>query len=116
MRSRGKIREHRYRFSRKVSGPRPCDFPIGSVQSRAAARAVVLAHVEQERKELEAEFGKDVPQILLIMEGLNSRSRDYVVRLLRVAKVRAKVFEHDFTLPTVEEILRNRARLGNSTG
>src|ERR1700730_1236338 len=69
MRSRGKIREHRYRFSRKVSGPRPCDFPIGSVQSRAAARAVVLAHVEQERKELEAEFGKDVPQILLIMEG-----------------------------------------------
>jgi hypothetical protein len=114
MGSRPNMQEDRYRFSPTVSGPRPCDFPVGSVQSRAAARAVVLAHVEQERKELEAEFGKDVPQIRFMMEGLSALARDFFIQLLRVAQVRAKVFQQDFTLPTIEEIRRNRARLENS--
>jgi len=109
--------EYRYSVFPKVPGIKLCDFPVGSVQSRAAARAFVVAHVEQVRNEIGPEFGKDLPQVLLMMEDLKSAlARSYVIRLLRVARVRAKVFELHLTFPTIEEIRRNRARLSESTG
>jgi hypothetical protein len=117
MRNRPNAQGHRYSVLPKVSGPKPWDFPVGSVQSRAAARAVVIALAEQMRNEIEAEFGKDSPQVLLVMKDLKSAlARSYVVRLLRVAREKAKIYEFDFTLPPVEEVRRNLARLGESNG
>ena len=112
--NRPNAQEHRSFALPKVSGPKPWDFPVGSVQSRAAARAFFDAYVEQERKDIEAEFGKGSLGILLMMEGLGSLARNYIVRLLRVARVRANIYECNFTLPTVEEIRRNRTQLGKS--
>jgi hypothetical protein len=63
----------------KVSGPDPREFPVGSVQSRAAARQIVVAYLKQERAEIETEFGKDAPQILFVMEELNALARQYVL-------------------------------------
>ena len=98
----------------KVSGPDPREFPVGSVQSRAAARQIVVAYLKQERAEIETEFGKDAPQILFVMEELNALARQYVLRLVRHARMVARVYGQDFAFPTIEECRRNRARLGKS--
>ena len=107
MSNRPNAQEHRYLALPKVSGPKPWDFPVGSIQSRAAARAFADACRERERSDIEAEFGKGSLGILLMMEGLGSLARNYIVRLLRVARVRANIYECNFTLPTVEKIRRN---------
>ena len=117
MRSRPNAREPRYFVRPKVSGPDPRDFPVGSVQSRAAARAIVVTYLEQERKEIETEFGKDAPQVLILMECLGSAlARNYALRLLRVAKMNAKLYGLEFAFPTIEECRRNLARHGKLPG
>lgn len=114
MRSRRKAPTPKFALP-KVSGPDPREFPIGSVQSRAAARAIVAAYLKQEREEIETEFGKDAPQVFFVIEELESaRARQYVLRLLRHARMVAKLYGRDFALPTIEECQRNRARLGKS--
>ena len=66
--------------------------------------------------QVEAEFGEDSDKVLLVMEGLQSAlARNYVFRLLRVARVRAKVYGLDFAFPTVDAIQRNLAQSGKST-
>src|SRR5689334_5269893 len=96
-------------LSATIPGPKPGDFETGSVQSRAAARAMVADYEEQrshEDRELEnlTEF-----EIAITEDVPNLQVRVWMIRLLRVAEERAKVYEQDLPLPSPEEIRRRHA-------
>jgi hypothetical protein len=43
-------REEHPKLPATVSGPRPADFPLGSVESRAAVRAMITGRAAQDEK------------------------------------------------------------------
>lgn len=58
---RGKTMHNRPRNRRSQLGPRPWDFPLGSWESRAAARAVQLADDLEAQEERAAQFKNLTP-------------------------------------------------------
>jgi hypothetical protein len=103
-----------YLIPTKVTGPKPGDYPLGSIESRAAARATIAASLEECRKDEEALLAL-LPQSAqasaraMIEEEDNPRVRILVIRLVRVALERAIVYGQPCPLPTPEELRHNRA-------
>jgi hypothetical protein len=95
-------------------GPWPGDYPVGSPQSRAAARAILTAYAEEKRKEEEAALADLTPferaHILATVEDVDKPLvRIWMIRLIRIALERGKVYEQPFPLKTPEEIRHRRA-------
>jgi hypothetical protein len=88
-----------------VSGPRPGDFPIGSLKSRAAARAL-LNRVQQSQWDfIDMESLDEFERVC--SEHEDPEVSAYLARIARfIVKPRAAVF--GFSLPTPEEIRHNR--------
>jgi hypothetical protein len=92
------------------SGPKPGDFPIGSPQSRAAARAMVARDAEQQRDMEEDLLANLTPVEQAMIEVVESRGvRILMIRLIRAAQERAKLYGNPFPSLTPEEIRHNRA-------
>lgn len=90
-----------------VSGPKPGDFSLGSVKSRAAARATV-GRLAAAQKEIEAaEYGNLTPLEAAMSEGCTGYKKRMAVGLAQMMVERAKVFQ--FSPPTPDEIRHGRA-------
>lgn len=90
-----------------LSLPRPGDFPVGSVQSRAAARARLKYHDDQKRLEEAAKLGDLNPLEQATIEGVKEPGvRVLLVKFSRLAQETAKIY--GFPLPTPEQIRHNR--------
>jgi hypothetical protein len=95
-------------------GPNPADLPVGSLQSRAAARAMVANFVEEERRQEEAELANLTSFERAVVEAViedvdRPLVRIIMIQLFRAAQERARVYEQDLHLPTPEEIRHQRA-------
>jgi hypothetical protein len=95
-------------------GPKPGDFPFGSLQSRAAARAMVAFHQEMLRKEEEDALAIFTPSerasVQAGMEGINNPLvRIWIIQFSRIARERGIVYEQPFRFRTPEEIRHNLA-------
>lgn len=107
--------QRRYSFvPATYRGPWPGDFPVGSVESRAAARAIFNAYAEELRKEEEAQLANLTPseQASLraeIEDVERPLVRIWMIYFFRMGLERAKVYEMDLPLWTPEEIRHNRA-------
>jgi len=88
----------------------PGDYPIGSIKSRAAARAVLSAYEKEQREVEEAEIASLHPSGQAFLEGFDSpQVRSWIIRLLRHAQESEKVYGKALPWPTPEEIRHNRA-------
>jgi hypothetical protein len=95
-------------------GPKPGDFPVGSLQSRAAARAIVAFHQEEARKVEEDALAIFAPSerasVQAVIEDVdNPLVRIWIIRLTRLARERGIVYEQPLPFPTPEEVRHNRA-------
>ena len=95
-------------------GPKPGDFPFGSLQSRAAARAMVAFHQEQLRKEEEEALAIFTPSERASVQAMievhdNPLVRICIISLARIARERGLVYEQPIPFPTPEEIRHNLA-------
>jgi hypothetical protein len=91
-------------------GPLPGDFPVGSIQSRAAARAVLTAYRKEQREVEEAEVANLSPPEQALIEGVESpQVRSWMIRLLRHAQEIEIIYGKASPWPTAEEIRHNRA-------
>jgi len=92
----------------------PGDFPVGSVESRAAARAILIALAEEQREQEEAALVSLTPSeqasIRAEIEDVDKPLvRLWMIYFFRMWRERAKVYEMDFPLRTPEVIRHNRA-------
>jgi hypothetical protein len=91
-------------------GPWPGDFPIGSVQSRAAARAILNAHAEELRKEEDINLAKLNPSGQAMIEDVDDPGvRKWIILLLLAAQESEKAYGMPLPWPTPEKIRHNRA-------
>jgi hypothetical protein len=95
-------------------GPKPGDFPVGSLRSRVAARAILVARADERHKEEETILADLTPDerawIQASIEDTDNPSvRLLMIQLFRVALERAKVYEQPLNLGTPEEIRHRRA-------
>jgi hypothetical protein len=95
-------------------GPKPGDFPFGSLQSRAAARAMVAFHQEQVRKEEEEALAIFTPSERASVQATievhdNPLVRIWIIRLTRIGRERGLVFEQPLHYPTPEVVRHNLA-------
>jgi hypothetical protein len=95
-------------------GPMPGDYPVGSVESRAAARAILMACAEEQREQEEAALVDLTPSeqasIRAEIEDVDKPLvRIWMIYFFRMSRERAKVYEMDLPLHTPEEIRHNRA-------
>jgi hypothetical protein len=94
-------------LSATTSGPKPGNFAPGSIQSRAAAKMLLNKHDDAQRREYEAELTNLTPLELATSEGAEDmRVKIGIVKLVRIAEARAKIF--GLTLPTPEQVRYNR--------
>lgn len=96
-----------------VLGPKPGDFPVGSIRSRAAARAVLANHAAEQAQDKAAEFGNLTPYEAAIIEGTEPEVARVLLQLARVADERAEIY--GTSLKTPEEIrhLKKVAKLAD---
>jgi hypothetical protein len=114
MRNRPKTQRGPYFVPATIPGARPGDFPIGSLQSRAEARAILAGFADKRLKEEADELAKLTPSerasIRATMEDVdNPLVRAWMIKFFRVAQERARVYERPLPLPTPEEIRQRRA-------
>jgi len=90
-------------------GVRPGDFPVGSVQSRAAARALVSALEDERNTNALADLGElsDVEQAFI--EGEEPLTGAFIVRLYRIAQERAEVYRMPLPYLSPAQIRQTRA-------
>jgi hypothetical protein len=96
-----------------VSDARPGDFPVGSTQSRAAARALLANQAAEQTQDESVELANLTPCEIAISEGEDPEIVPTLIRLARTVEERARVF--GFSLETPEEIrhLKRVAKLAN---
>ena len=92
--------------NRRRWGPRPGEFPLGSLKSRAAARATQLAAELEARQQQAALFGNLTPQEKVFCEG--ARGSKASLYLARAMISKSKLF--GFPLPTLQQ-MRHRWRV-----
>jgi hypothetical protein len=114
MSNRQKAHRDPYFVPATYLGAKPGDFPVGSLQSRAAARAILTAYAEAQRAEEDAQLADLTPSeqlsIRALMEDVDEpRVRILMIRLYRVARETAKVYEQNLPLVTPEQIRHKRA-------
>jgi hypothetical protein len=96
-----------------VSGPKPGDFPLGSIRSRAAARALLANYAAEQAQDQATEFANLTPYERAIVENEDPEIVHALLGLARMAELRAEAFR--FSLETPEEIrhLKRVAKLAN---
>ena len=104
MTKRLKSKQNRISLPATACGPKPGDFPVGSLKSRAAARALLVNYAADQDEGIE--LGNLTPYELATSEGASGQLRVWLVRLARVVEQQAECF--GFPLPTPEEIRHNR--------
>ena len=87
-------------------GPLPSDFPIGSPESRAAARALLDHQKSEPAASQLALLGELNEYELATSEGYEGLEKVCMVQLARMAQERSEVY--GITLLTPEEIRRRR--------
>ena len=96
------------RNRRSRMGPRPGDFPVGSLESRAAARAVQLARDLEVRERQAAQLQNLTP----VEQAISEASDDPEVQALMVRLFRYTVIPryemYGMQLPTAEELRQLR--------
>jgi hypothetical protein len=85
-----------------VLGPKPGDFPVGSILSRAAARALLANHPAEQAQDEAAEFANLTLNEIAIAQGADPNAVPWIIRLNRMAEERAAVF--GMPLETTEKI------------
>jgi hypothetical protein len=110
MNNRLKVDRGGYFVPVTIRGPKPGDFPVGSLQSRAAARAILIAYADEQRKEEEAELGNLTPLEQVAIEDTDSSyGRIFAVQLLRHFQEMHKRYGTASLLLTPEEFRHRRA-------
>lgn len=106
---RNQLKTHQGRDSgiATTSSAKLSDFPIGSVKSRAAARAIVDCHAAEQRRIDEAEYGNLTPFEVALSEVWTGEQRLLAIRVAQMMEERARIFE--LSLPTPAEIRYGRA-------
>jgi len=97
----------RYLHPATASGPRPGDFPVGSLKSRAAARALLANRKAEQLGREAAEFGELNEFELAYCEGFGGGARRQAIQVARVLQASAETWGP--LLETPEEIRRSRA-------
>src|SRR5713226_6663474 len=100
-----------------VLGPKPGDFPVGSIQSRAAARALLANHAAEQAQDRATELAGLTPYARAMIEDVDPEIVHTVIGLSQQAEERAEMF--GLRLETPEEIrhLKKVAKLaGEMTG
>lgn len=94
------------------AGPHPADFPIGSLRSRAAARALQLAADLETREQIAAQLQNLIPFEKAMIESIDDpRRQALMVSLLRKTVIpKCKLF--GWPLPTPEKIRENQKKAG----
>ena len=94
-----------------ASGFRPGDFPIGSVESRAAARALVSGLADEQDRSAMDQLGElnEIERALIDDDKLDPLARSYVVRLYRAALEREQVYGMSLPRLTAEGIRHTHA-------
>jgi hypothetical protein len=89
---------------------KPGDYPLGSLLSRGAARALASTYVRQDDQQVE-EWLKNLTPLeqAFVEETENPNIRVLILRLLRVAQDREMAYGKVLRWPTAEEIRHNRA-------
>jgi len=87
-------------------GPGLGDFALGSLESRAAARALLVSQTTEQLESEAAEFGKLSPFELAVSEGHSGEVRLWAIRLARMAEEKSEIF--GTSLPTPEKIRHAR--------
>jgi hypothetical protein len=101
---------NRIHFLKTYSGPKPGDFPVGSSQSRAAARAMVASDAEQRRVMEEDILANLSPLEQALIEANEIHGvQVWIIRLFRGAQERAKIYGKPLPFFTPEEIRHNLA-------
>jgi hypothetical protein len=110
VRKAAKVQRGGYSFPAEHIRPRPGDFPVGSLESRAAARALHAFYAEEQRN-TEAALLECLPPVAksVIDDCNNPAVRIWMLRLLRVAVEREKVYGMKLPWPTPEEHRHTRA-------
>lgn len=93
----------------KTFGFRPGDFPVGSVQSRAAARALVSSIADERNRNWIATLGQLTEVERALSEGLDPVAQYCMVGLYRAALVREQCYEMPLPTLTPEQIRHSRA-------
>jgi hypothetical protein len=121
MRNRVKTHEGHHFVPATVPGPKPGDFPAGSPQSRAAARAIVAAYADEERKGEEAKLANLTEFQRAFAEwGDSPGMRAQFIGIANMMEAKAAIY--GTPLPSLEEIrhvnavLREINRLADGKG
>jgi hypothetical protein len=77
-------------------------FPLGSVESRVAARLLLISLRAEQAESDAAEFGNLNSFELAVSDGHSGLERVWLIRLARIAEERAEIF--GYALPRAEEI------------
>ena len=114
MRNRLKTDRARNFVPATYRGPMPGDFPVGSIQSRAAARAVLIAYAEKQREEEETCLANLTPveraHIQAVVKIVDEPPvRIWMIRLFHVGLETAKVYGKPLVSGTLEQIRHGRA-------
>ena len=114
VRSRPKLQRDPCLDATTFPGIKPGDFAIGSLQSRAAARAILTSKAEKQQAEEEALLAHFTPSeqasIRASIEDVEKPEvRTWMILLARVARERAIVYERNLPFSPPEEIRHNRA-------
>ena len=106
MSSRSESQRRRLVVSTSIPGIKPGDYPVGSLQSRAAARAILEAYAEEDRREKETVLSNLTPYEEESLKGdpNTPRVQAIMIRLLRVAQNRAKVYGTKSPFSTIKEL------------
>jgi len=109
-----KTQQVRYFDFATVPGPKPGDFPVGSVQSRAAARAILEGYAEAQCKEVQAELANLNP----FEQAVCEMSEDPLVQvqlyhLACIAEERAAVYGTQLLTPEQARHAREVTRLAD---
>src|SRR5258708_27472433 len=86
--SRLKMQHGHYFVPRTFVGPKPGDFPLGSLHSRAAARAIVAEYLDVDREKEDAALAGLTPAAQACIEGQvvdNPLVRRWMIYLARFA-------------------------------
>lgn len=111
MPNRPKSQCGRLHVSTTIPGIKPGDFPVGSLKSRAAARAIVAGYAEERSREAEAVLSNLTPYEQEILEDdvNDPLVQAFAIHLVRVAQNTAKLYGNKLPLSTVEELRHDRA-------
>ena len=87
-------------------GPRPGDFALGSLESRAAARALVSHQTTEQLESEEIELANLTPFELAVTDGYTGLLKVWMYNLALLAEEKAEIY--GFSLPSPAEIRHRR--------